>query len=212
MGSSSIWDVQTRHPMTTPARMKMTVLSCSLGTNSRSRRLAAAAVLMINQAGHEGSLVDLREIGGLPEFDNELAFDDPRYELLHSSIASSDGVVIASPVYNWALSSTTKALIEITGATGGQGRRSAWFDKLVTFVCAGGLPHSYTAYGSMALSLMLDFKCIVNPYVVYATERDWSEQVEPSTNLVARLQKAIAVKLELAGCLRNRAYRSDWEI
>ena len=167
---------------------------------------------MIGQAGHGASLIDLHEIGGLPQFDNHLAFDDPRYALLHSSISSADGIVIASPVYNWALSSATKSMIELTGATGDRGRRSAWFDKLVTFVCAGGLPHSYMAFGPAAMSLMLDFKCVVNPYLVYATERDWSHEGEPNAQLTARLLKAVNVKLELADRLRDRSYQSDWEI
>ncbi|UAJ12984.1 NADPH-dependent FMN reductase [Glacieibacterium megasporae] len=192
--------------------MKITVISCSLDPNSRSRRLAMASASMINQSGHDASLVDLRDLNGLPPFDNDLAFDDPRYELLHSAIQLADGIVIASPVYNWALSSTAKNLIEMTGATGDRGRRSAWFDKVVTFVCSGGLPHSYMAYGTTALSMMLDFKCIVNPYVVYATERDWSQREEPHEKLVDRLRKTLEVKLVLADRLRNRPYKSDWEV
>lgn len=140
------------------------------------------------------------------------AFSDPRYATLHAAIAGADGIVIVSPVYNWGLSSTAKGLIELTGATGEHGRRSAWFDKLVTFVCTGGLPHSYMAYGGAALSLMLDFKCVVNPYQVYATERDWSPDEQPNEELLARLQKAISVKLELAERLNGRSYRSDWAV
>jgi FMN reductase len=167
---------------------------------------------MIAQAGHTPNLIDLQELGGLPPFDNELAFDDTRYAMLHGSILSADGVVIATPIYNWGLSSTTKGLIELTGATGSDGRRSAWFDKLVTFVCAAGLAQSYMAFGSMALSMMLDFKCIVNPHMVYATDCDWSEKAEPTARLVARLQRSLAIKLELADRLRDRSYQSDWEI
>ena len=193
--------------------MKITVLSCSLDPNSRSRQLALASVSMIEQAGHEARLIDLNEINGLPQFDNNLVFDDPRYALLHSSIVSADGIVIASPIYNWALSSSAKSMIELTGATdGSRGRQSAWFDKLVTFVCAGGLPHSYMAFGTIALSLMMDFKCVVNPHMVYATERDWSADVQPSEQLLARLRRTLEIKLELADRLQGRSYRSDWEI
>lgn len=167
---------------------------------------------MIAQAGHIPNLIDLQDLDGLPPFDNDLAFDDPRYALLHDAILSADGVVITSPVYNWGLGSTTKGLIELTGATGTRGQRSAWFDKLVTFVCAGGLPQGYMAFGSVALSMMLDFKCIVNPHMVYATERDWSVKAEPSTELVARLQRALTIKLELADRLHGRSYQSGWEV
>lgn len=153
--------------------MDFTVISCSLDPESRSRVLATSTVAIIEDAGHRASLIDLLALGGLPNFDNANAFDDPRYGSLHAAIADCDGVVITSPVYNWGLSSTTKNLIELTGATGQHGRTSAWFDKLVTFVCVGGLAHSYMAHGPVALAMMLDFKCVVNPHLVYATERDW---------------------------------------
>lgn len=67
-------------------------------------------------------------------------------------------------------------------------------------------------YGAIALSLMLDFKCVVNPYLVYSTERDWSLEGEPSEQLSTRLQRALSVKLELADRLRGRSYQSDWEV
>lgn len=118
--------------------MKLTIISCSLDPESRSRQLAVVSLAIVGEAGHHATFIDLRELG-LPHFDN-IAFNDPRYEMVHRAISTADGVVIASPVYNWGLSSMTKNLIEWTGATGEQDRRSAWFDKPVTFVCAGGLP------------------------------------------------------------------------
>ncbi|EIZ77306.1 hypothetical protein WSK_4146 [Novosphingobium sp. Rr 2-17] len=192
--------------------MKITVLGCSLDPKSRSQVLAVSSVNIIRNAGHQVTLIDLREIGGIPPFDNDGAFDDPRYKLLHRAVADADGVVLSTPVYNWGLSSVTKALIELTGATGEQNRTSAWFDKVVTFICAGGLPHSYMAYGSIAQSMMLDFKCIINPHVAYATERDWSAIGEPSADFAARLRRVLMVKLDLAHCLMARSYSSKWEV
>jgi NAD(P)H-dependent FMN reductase len=121
-------------------------------------------------------------------------------------------VLIASPIYNWSLASTAKTLIEVTGATGEGGRRAAWFDKVITFVCSGGLPHSYMAYGSVAVSMMLDFKCIVNPYMVYATDRDFGPGLSLGDRLHARLERTRAVKVELASALAGRDYRSTWEV
>ena len=191
--------------------MKFVIVSGSLDADSRSRRLAEFAGRIVTGAGHDVAMLDLRDVV-LPPFDNDCAYDDPVVAELHAAIGSSDGVFIASPVYNWGLSSAVKNLIEHTGATSENIRRGAWFDKVVTFLCAGGLPHSYMAYSSLAMALMLDFKCVINPYQVYASERDWADDREPSAALGARLEKAIAVKLELAAALRNRTYRSDWEI
>ncbi|WP_246728652.1 hypothetical protein [Rhizobium laguerreae] len=65
------------------------------------------------------------------------------------------------------------------------------------------------------MSLMLDFKCVINPYVVYATERDWgrgSGSGVMSDVLSARFRKCLEVKLELASLLKARRYSSGWEI
>lgn len=124
----------------------------------------------------------------------------------------ADGIVLAAPVYNWSLGSVLKQLIEATGATGERGRKAAWFDKTVTFVCAGGLPHSYMAYSSIAMSLMMDFKCIINPYVVYATERDWDGPETLSKPLADRMAKTMRVKREITEALSARTYSSDWEV
>lgn len=191
--------------------MDFTIISCSLDPDSRSRRLADLTGAALSSSGHHFTLIDLRTTE-VPSFDNRRAFEHPAYMRLHEAIDRADGVFIAAPVYNWGLGSAAKNLIELTGATGEGGRQSAWFDKVVTFLCSGGLPHSYMAYGSLAMSLMLDFKCVVNPYMVYAAERDWMDDLEPSTTLNARIERTVTVKLELAEALRNRSYRSGWEV
>ena len=191
--------------------MRFVTISCSLDPDSRSWLLAGMADAALRAADHEATLIDLRTLA-LPLFDNAAAFGHPSYALLHDASAAADGVVIAAPVYNWGLGSGVKALIELTGAHDGAHRRSAWFDKLVTFVCAGGLPHSYMAYLPVANGLMLDFNCILNPYVVYATDRDWTVEGQADAALRTRLTRSFAVKMELAAGLQARRYRSDWEI
>lgn len=187
------------------------VISTSLDVASKSRRLAHEADAELRRLGAATRFVDLRDVP-VPGFDNGAAFDSPHFDDLHASIADADSVVVAMPVYNWSAGSAVKNLIELTGATGDGVRHAAWFDKVVSFLCAGGLPHSYMAYSSLAASMMLDFKCIVNPYVVYATERDWTTSDALSETVATRLRKTIAVHSELRDRLRDRAYSSDWEI
>lgn len=187
----------------------MPVISCSLDPASSSRRLAEQSAALLRANGHRSEVIDLAA-ASLPAFDNDTVFDSDAFGALHSVIRESDGVVLAFPIYNWAPSSTVKSLIEATGATG-DGRRAAWFDKVVTFVCAAGLPHSYMATGALAQSLMLDFKCVVNPYAAYFSERDWdADALAPDR--AARLEKTMTVHGELAGLLRDRTFASDWEV
>lgn len=193
------------------SRLNFTVVSASLDPQSRSRQLAHLSRDLLNAAGHHVTFLDLRD-HPLPPFDNDAVFQSPHFQTLHDAVRTADGVVLAAPVYNWSLGSALKTMIEATGATGENGRRAAWFDQLVTFVCSGGLPHSYMASSSLATSLMLDFKCVINPYQVYASGRDWQEDGQPAPALRARLEKTLAVKAELAARLRGRTYRSDWEI
>ncbi len=191
--------------------MIFSIISCSLSPKSRSRSIARLAEKILSERGHDVSFIDLMEVP-LPPFDNDRIFADPNFASVHKAIDASDGVVIASPVYNWGLSAVAKNLIESTGSTGENGRRAAWFDKVVSFICTAGLPHSYMAYGSLALSLMLDFKCVINPYAVYASNRDFGEDGELCEALTARLEKALTVKIALSEALQHRTYRSDWEI
>lgn len=191
--------------------MKFTILSCSLREDNRSQLLGQRVDTLLRDYGHDSQLIDAREYPLRP-FDDLNVYKDENFELLYDAIKSANGVFLAAPVYNWSLGSVVKNIIEATGSTGEGGRRSAWFDQIVTFLCSGGLPHSYMAYSSLAQSLMLDFKCIVNPYVVYATDRDWDGEREPSERLMSRIKKTVDVKIELSEALKDRRYSSDWEI
>jgi NAD(P)H-dependent FMN reductase len=190
--------------------LKITILSCSLDPQSRSYLLARETERLLQLRGHDPHLIDLRSIS-LPNFDNADCYSHPAYLQIHDAIRNADGVVLSVPIYNWSIGSSAKKLIELTGATGDGERTAAWFDQVVTFLCAGGLPHSYMAYSSAAMSLMLDFKCVLNPYVVYATTRDWNGD-KLADSLSARLNKTLEVKLELASLLKARRYKSEWEI
>jgi FMN reductase len=78
-------------------------------------------------------------------------------------------------------------------------------------VNTGGGSFSYTAFTGMATSMMLDFKCIISPYNIYADNRDLSAGVF-SERLQARVTKSMAVFLELVTLLDGRTYSSTWEI
>ncbi len=191
--------------------MRILVLSTSLDKESRSRNLASICKEVLEQRGAETLLVDLEQ-RNVPNFDNDTIYKTEVYLELHQKTRTSDGIVLCSPVYNWGVSSELKKYIEYIGSTPPDGTlEGALFDKVVTFVSAGGLPHSYTAFREAATSLMLDFKCIINPYHVYAHNRHWQEGAL-SDEARQRLEKSMAVLLELCALLAGRTYRSTWEI
>ncbi len=187
------------------------VISTSLDPQSRSARIAQLCVAKLERQGVPTGLIDLKRVP-LERFDNDTVYRTPEYTQLHAQLARADGLVLCTPIYNWSVSSELKRLIEVTGSTPPDGSlRGAWFDKVLTFAGAAGLPHAYMAFGPLASSLMLDFKCVVNPYHIYVTERDWEEGSLREAAL-ARLDKALAVMLELTTLLGARTYRSDWEL
>ena len=147
--------------------LKLTVVSSSLDPESRSRQIAELCTEKLRAQQVDATFIDLR-VTKLGRFDNDTVYGTPEYAELHAAIAQADGLLLCTPIYNWSVSSELKRLIEVTGSTPPDGSmRGAWFDKVVTFAGAAGLPHSYMAFSTLATTLMLDFKCVVNPYQIY---------------------------------------------
>jgi NAD(P)H-dependent FMN reductase len=190
---------------------RVLLLTTSLDPNSRGHLLARwisetlSEVLELEWIDYKDHL--------LPDFDNTTVFESESFKFLHQKILAASGVILVSPIYNWAICSNAKKIIECTGSESSiTGQRAAWFDKIVTFVCVGGLPHSYMAYSQTAMSLMLDFKCVINPYMIYASSDELSDGGVLSDALKARVRKTLGVKAELIAALSERKYVSRWEI
>ena len=190
--------------------MQILILSSSLDKQSRSRELGKICQQILEQQV-DTVFVDLAHLD-IPNFDNSTIYKTEVYRQLHRTTSESDGIVLCSPVYNWGLSAELKKYVEYIGSTPPDGSfEGALFDKVITFVSAGGLPHSYTAFREMATSLMLDFKCIINPYHVYAHNRHWQGDVLLEEK-IQRVDKSMAVLVELCTLLAHRTYRSTWEL
>jgi NAD(P)H-dependent FMN reductase len=191
--------------------MRALIFSTGLASGSRSELLAAKYGHALSSRGVESRIASLKEYP-LPPFDNGSPLMIPSYLPLHELVSGADALVLASPVYNWGLSAELKRFVEIVGSTPpNNGIRGAFFDKIVTFVCAAGLPHSYMAFTPLAMSMVLDFKCILNPYNVYVHNRHWEGETlgEEATE---RINQSAAVLAELMKCLAARTYRSSWDI
>jgi NAD(P)H-dependent FMN reductase len=126
------------------------------------------------------------------------------YRELHRLVSEAEGLVLVSPIYNWGCCAELKRFIEVVGTTPPDGSvRSPFFDKVIAFVNAAGLPHSYMAFSGIATSMMLDFKCVISPYNVYVTDRDW-ETGSLSQSARKRLSKSMDVFLQLVSLLKAR--------
>lgn len=78
------------------------------------------------------------------------------------------------------------------------------------YVCAAGLPHSYMATAALGQSLMLDFKCVINPYTAYISAI--GKALRAKSGRVDHLAKTMTVRAEISKLLADRTCSSDWEI
>ena len=147
----------------------------------------------------------------IPGFDNPSALPSD-CEILHRMVLDAEAVVLAGPIYNWGCSAELKRFIEFVGTTPPDGtRRGAFFDKIVTFIASAGLPHGYMGFTPTMASMILDFKCIINPYHVFVHNQEWdADRINDAA--LGRIERSADVLVTLMRALRGRPYASGWEV
>jgi NAD(P)H-dependent FMN reductase len=158
------------------------VISTSLHPQSNSRTLALRAFTRLKEAGEPTEFLDLRETP-LPFCNGDDCYRDPQAQQVAKQIRAARGILLATPIYNYQVSSAAKNLVELTG--------KAWEDSVVGFLCAAGGKSSYMSIMSLANSLMLDFRTLVLPRFVYTTEDDFEGESIRDPNIEARLNELI---------------------
>jgi NAD(P)H-dependent FMN reductase len=188
---------------------QLLVVSASLRPHGKSERLSALCCDALADRGATVKRASLQELI-LPFFDDTSVYESAGFKELYRLTDEAEGIVLCSPIYNWSTGSELKKYIECVGSSDAT-RRGAFFDKVITFVNAAGLPQSYMAFGSLAVSMMMDFKCVVNPYNLYVDNAQWDgDALTPAA--AQRLHKTMDVMVELTQLLSRRTYASTWEI
>ena len=158
------------------------IISGSLRSSSRSRMMAHFLTDCYRSTGIAAQMIDLRCVP-LPFCDGEAAYDHQSVLTLSKIISEARVVIVATPIYNFDVSAALKNMIELTG--------ESWEDKVVGFLCAAGGSMSYMSVMSFANSLMLDFRCLVIPRIVYATSEDFTDG-RPSSAIVQERIRELA--------------------
>lgn len=138
------------------------VISSSLNAQSRSRVLAQAACAEFAAAAVPCEWLDLATLQ-LPPCDAGPCYSDPAVQQAAAVIRASRAILLATPIYNYDVSSAAKNLVELTG--------KAWQGKVVGFLASAGGQGSYMSLLGLANSLMLDFRSVIIPRFVFATEK-----------------------------------------
>ncbi|MCF6312869.1 MAG: NAD(P)H-dependent oxidoreductase [Verrucomicrobiales bacterium] len=172
--------------------MKYLIIACSLNPESKSRILAQAALESLKSKNADVELIDLAKLK-LPLCDGGAVYGDPAVQELAGKVEAADGILIATPIYNYTINAAVKNMIELTGR--------AWTEKIAGFLCAAGGQGSYMGIMSIASSLMLDFRTIIIPRFVYATgdqfqgdqisHEDLSERIEQVSDELLRFTSAL---------------------
>ena len=138
---------------------KYLVISTSGNPDSNSRRMGRVAFEHLQKQKVDCDWIDISEMD-LPLCDADKCYLNASAQKLNKAIEAADGILVATPVYNYDVAAAAKNMLELTG--------SSWEDKVVGFLCAAGGTSSYMAVMGFANSLMLDFRAVIIPRFVYA--------------------------------------------
>lgn len=158
--------------------MRYLIISCSLHPRSLSRILARRLEEFL--PSEETTFLDLANVD-LPICDGSSAYSHDAVKALSAQISAAQGIIVASPIYNYDVSAAAKNVLELTGR--------AWSDKVVGLLCAAGGPGSYMAGMPFLNSLMLDFHCFVLPRFVFAPGLVFGEEPVIDEELNQRIQQ-----------------------
>ena len=173
---------------------KHLVISTSGNPDSNSRRMGRAAFAHLQKHKVDCDWIDIREMD-LPLCDADKCYDMPASKKLTAAVGNADGILIASPVYNYDVAAATKNMIELSG--------SAWEDKIVGFLCAAGGHASYMSVMSYANSLMLDFRCVIIPRFVFATSDAFDGDNIADKKVTARVEQVAKDLVRFTEALRS---------
>jgi FMN reductase len=170
------------------------VISTSGNPGSNSRRMAQFAFDWLKKQKAQCDYLDISRLN-LPLCDADVCYNHPEAQKVSGAIESADGIILATPVYNFDVSAAAKNLVELTG--------SAWEDKIVAFLCAAGGMSSYMSVMSFANSLMLDFRTIIIPRFVYATGDAFEDDRLVDKKVAKRIEQVSSELVRLTAGLRN---------
>ncbi len=174
--------------------MNYLVVSSSLNPDSRSRILAKAAMKSLEEREAAVRFLDLSEYD-LPVCDGGLVYGNSQVQEVARMVEQADGILMASPIYNYDLNASAKNLVELTG--------KAWMSKVAGFLVAAGGQGSYMAVMGLANSLMLDFRTFVIPRFVYATGADFQGKAIADAELTERVEGLAAELIRVTSALRG---------
>ena len=129
----------------------------------------------------------------LPMCDGDKCYDLPEVLEFREKVKNADGIIMATPVYNFNVSSGAKNIVELGGRM--------LYDKIFGFMCAAGGRNGYMSVMSLANSLMLDFRCYIIPKFIYATKHDFDDGKISNSDIKERIEELGAELIRVSKAL-----------
>ena len=168
------------------------IISASLNPKSKSRKLAHFAKDAFNGKNKNVDFLDLRDID-LPFCDGTDCYNHKNSKIVNEKIKAADFILICSPIYNYDLNAAIKNVLELSC--------SSWENKKVGFICAAGGYSSYMSPMSFMNSLMLDYRCLIIPRYVYATGKDFDENLNICNEIKDRISDLVYESINITSKL-----------
>ena len=156
--------------------MKTLILSSSLSENSRSYLLCKAVKEELIAKGDNITFVDARNIPMQPVHRGL----SPEMETLAKQIEQADNIIIGMGVHCYSVNDSLKILLDtcFSDATG----------KFFGILCAAGGERSYLSTMHLTQICMNEWRMIQLPRIVFATEKDFKEDVITSAEVLERIK------------------------
>lgn len=156
--------------------MKTLILSSSLSKYSRSFIMCNKVLKNLSKRGVNCTIVDARNIPLQPTH-NELSTEMENLEL---QIKEADNIIIGMGVHCYSINDSLKILLDncFSKSTG----------KFFGVLCAAGGEKSYLSTMHLTQICMNEWRMIQLPRIVYATKKDFNENMMSSDDLLQRIK------------------------
>ena len=156
--------------------MNTLILSGSVSENSRSFLLCKAVEQKLIEKGSNITFIDARKINIQPGLKKKTS----GMEKLANEVKRADNIIFGMGVHCYSVNDALKVLLDACfwDATG----------KFFGIICAAGGEKSYLSTMHLTQICMNEWRMIQLPRIVYATKKDFNENVIISNEVIERIE------------------------
>ncbi len=156
--------------------MKTLILSSSLSNSSRSFILCNEVFKCLSSKGSKCTMIDARNVSLRPTHNKPTI----QMEALSKQIEETDNIIIGMGVHCYSINDSLKILLYNTFKKA--------IGKFYGILCAAGGEKSYLSTMHLTQICMNEWRMIQLPRIVYATEKDFTNEKISSKDLLKRIK------------------------